>query len=323
MYQKELADLFVDLHFNEKLAIKKDYERESYIFVGLINNNEVVLKIFPKSSTGRVRNMEKEKAVDQYIDKHNKNFGLARAKIIETGISGKYFWSIRQYYPGNSLSMLLPNESLMGYDILRNEFIDKDKIIVPKIIDNLESLQKISVESHELNNLKKNFQQKYFEDLEDYNPENIGKYLGLSLINQQNFFANNKKLYYSNENIKACNSDMSPANIIVRPGDNIIFSDFEQFCFDNLTIDFTYLWLFLWRYENWQKVLIELFITNEKLEEMFRSSIIRILFHMHKWPSISLKIKTTEESKKIDRTHIWARYLAAAGDSFEAILHVR
>lgn len=321
-YQKLLSEL----KFEERSVFKRNKKKDSYVLIGEINRRDVLLKIIPKSDTSRVENLKKEALVDSVIDKHNSDIELPliiKANVLKTGIFGKYFWQLRSYYPGNSLAITSRSKPLLGYDILRGKYKDKPVKIVPKIVDNLISLQSLTTDFRKYAVKKDTFKKKYFVDIEDYRISAIEKDFSISLASQIEFFNSVKNDYYNKSNIKACIGDFSPSNILIKNDGLLIFSDFEQFHFDNYTIDAVYLWLFLWRHNDWQKELLDKYFTNEAHREFFRASIIRILLHMLRWPSLSIKINDQQEALRYDKNHIWFKYLVAAGESFKAIMKVK
>jgi thiamine kinase-like enzyme len=153
--------------------------------------------------------------------------------------------------------------------------------------------------------------------------EKVEGELGIDLSNQEIFFNKIKGEYFKKENIKACINDLTPANVIIKDDGQLVFSDFELFSFDNYTVDIAYLWIFLWRYRNWQRELLLNTIKNDRDREYFRASIIRIMFLLYDWPYNSMKNKPKLKHEKYNRRHIWAKYLIAAGKSYEAIMEVK
>lgn len=325
---KKVEDILQKLDFRLNKKISDDDLGGQYILVGLIKGRDVLLKIVSKKNKFKVAQFRKEKLVDDILEKHNRNLKkplFVKVDLLGIGESKSYFWVIRKYYSGQSLAAYEPGKSLFGYDIIRRNFLMFRRKIVKQIIDNIEAINSLETDFRKLGINRADFPLRYKMNIEDYDIAKVGKELNLNLENLVKFYNRVQKRYFEKENIKASVGDLTPANIIIKKDGELIFSDFEMFCFDNYTIDIAYLFLFLWRYKNWQKELINLTITNDESRDYFCASIIRILMFLYKWPYYSLdeKNKKNLDSESIIRKHIWRRYLQAAGESFDAILKVK
>jgi thiamine kinase-like enzyme len=323
---KKVQSIFSSLDFEEIKKIKFDEKKDDYILVGKIKNRHTLLKITNKKNKYKVGQFNKEKLVDKILEKHNKN--LNNPLVIKTDVMGfgendDFVWVARKYYPGLSLAAYRPDKVLWGYDIVRSNFLFYKQKIIKAIVDNLFSIYSLETDFRKLAISREDLLQRYKKNLEDYDVKKIENELKISLEKQIAFFNKIKKDYFSKDNVKASVGDLSPSNIIIKNDRELIFSDFELFCFDNYTIDIAYLYLFLWRYKGWQKTLIDLTIKNSQDRDFFRASIIRELMFLYRWPFDSLKEKKNIDHKEFNRKHVWRKYLEASGESFDAIMKVK
>lgn len=323
---KNWEEIIKSLEFIEKKPIKKDLKRLEFILIGEIKGRNVLLKISHKKNSYRIKQFEKEKFVDKIIEKHNKDISLPiinKTDFLASGSNKNYIWMVRKYYPGTSLATFDADKSLLGYDIIRRKYFFKKKEIINDIVKCLQAVYSLETDFRKLGIKLNDFKRRYHSNIEDYDIKAIEKELGIKLDNQIEFFNKIKKSYFEKENIKASVGDLSPANIIIKNDKEMVLSDFELFCFDNYTIDIAYLYIFLWRYDSWQKNLINLTIKNEQDRKFFQASIIRELLFLYRWPYASLKNKGKIDHREYNRKHIWRKYLEAAGDSFDAIMKVK
>jgi len=323
---KDYENIINNLNFIEKLSIRKNFEKGYYIVRGDINGRDVLLKIIPNKDKDRVDKFTRELTVDKIIDKHNEYIDRPLINVTEILTSGKnkdYFWVIRKYYPGTSLARLEGTRSFLGYDRIRPKFIISRKKIVSQIVESISALQELTNDFRKLGVKKRSFQSRYNNDIEKNSLNQLEKKLSVDLTNHRDIFNRISDKYLSREQLVATHADLSPANIIVRNDGKLFLSDFERFCFDNYTLDFAYLWLFLYRYSKWQKELVKLSLHNDQDRELFLASIIRILTQQIYWPADSAGL-SKDLVKRIDYTkkHKWFKYLKASGESFEALMKV-
>ena len=323
MNNNEYDQLLKDLDFIESTVIKKDLTAGKIIAVGEYRGTESLLKVVPKQSA-KVALFEIEKKVDQILMDYNKSSEnkLFRTEILNYGNYKNYFWSVRRYYVGNSLAELDPKKSMLGYDILRENIAKSPEYIVDEIANNLSNFRKIKPEYDKFQIGNNFFHERFQKALEDYNITQIEKTLDSKLNNQLQFYNKNKSEYFEQDNISASIGDLTPANILILEDDKVAFFDFELFNFDNYSMDVAYLWLFLWRYPVWQGLLIKKIIASDKDRLFFRMSVIRILFLLYDWPYCSTTSLKTDKIEFL-RNHIWTRYIAAAGESYEKLISIR
>jgi serine/threonine protein kinase len=324
--QQELEKIIKEFSFEETGSIKKDYKNNIFVLIGKINGRNSLLKIASKKNSYRIDQFKKEKMVDDILEKHNRD--LKKPLVVKTDILGfgendKFVWIIRKYYPGLSLAAYRPEKVLWGYDVIRSNFLFFRSKIINKIVNNLLSLYTLETDLRKLAISHDDLPQRYKKNIEDYNVKEIEDELGINLEKQIKFYNVVKKDYFSKENIGASVGDLSPSNIIIKNDDELVFSDFELFCFDNYTADIAYLYLFFWRYRAWQKALVDLTIKNDKDRNFFRASIIKETMFLYFWPYFTLKNKKNIGHKEFNRKHIWRKYLEAAGESFDAIMKVK
>lgn len=315
-------DVLKKINFEHKSSIKIDNKNKSYVLIGAIKGRDVLLKIVDKNQKGRVLNLKKEYLLDKFINKHNQDLNneiIVKATILTVDEIGPFAYSVREYFPGKSLTIFSRKKIFWGYDTIRSGFLHKRLDIIDQITTNLKAFQDITTDLRKLNIDKKVLSKRYKDNLSHYNYKEIEKELGFGLNQQLDYFKRYRKDYFSKESIKACNSDFSPANIIVQKYGKIIFSDFELFCYDNYTLDVSYFWLFLYKYPDWQKSLLKNLIKTENDRKYFRMSVIRILMHSYQWPALSMKVKNHNKFLEINKSHLWAKYLDLAGDSFESL----
>lgn len=318
---EKIKEILSSLSFVESQKLKQDKKREEFIFVGEIKGRSVLFKISNKKNFHRVSMFEKEKAVDKIFEKHNKD--LSNPLIVKTDIFGSgeergYIWIARKYYPGKSLSYFQSDKPFFGYDVIRRNFLLKKNQIINKIIENIETINLLETDLRRLS-VEKNFFNRRFSENPDFSV--LEKTHNLNTDKQQAFFQKNKSEYFDKSNIKASTNDLHPGNIILKSDNQLVFSDFEHFTFDNYTVDIATLWLFLWRYKNWQKYFIEKTINNDADRMMFRMSMIRLYQYFHKLPLVGEK--NLQKGKKNAGFSKWMKYFVAAGDSFDAIMKVK
>lgn len=309
----------------EAKHIKEDDKKDEALIFGELNRRDVLVKIVTLSNTSKVSGIEKEALVNNIINKHNSDLRLPYifvGKVLALGRNEDYAWIIRSFYKGRSLSKIKDNVVLMGYDILPRKYQLNRKDVIDQIVYNIDSLRTLEMDSEDSKTSLSVFKERFEKKLEDYSIKEIEEGLSINLEKQINFYNKNAQAYYKNSNIKATLGDLVPANIILKNDKQLIFTDFEWFCFDNYMMDVTFLWTFLWRYPDWQKYLLEKSVITEKDKIFFRMCLIRQIIGKYDLTFRSV-IKRDEIRIGKLKKHIWSKYLVAAGDSFEAILKVK
>lgn len=325
---KDYQNITSELDFQEIDAIKKDFKNGEFIVRGVIKRRDVIIKMLPKKNKARIDALKKELLVNDLLEKHNNDLSkseIVNAKIIAAGENHKYFWIIRRYYSGGSLAKYHPTSSfLKGYDIIRPNYRNKYLDIIEKISDNINSLSQMTNDFRKIGVAKSTIKRRYLEEFSSADIKKIDNFLNTNNLNNLKLFLDSQRCYFSKDNVVACIGDLAPSNIIITDMNEVVFSDFGWFCFDNYTIDIVFLWLFLWRYKKWQSHLVRLMIKNDQDRLNFQLSLIRIIFTT--MITIFVKSKNKDkikENTEVLRGHIWTRYLQAAGESFEAIMKVK
>lgn len=326
--KQRYTDLISVLGFKEKNSEIKDPALGLYVAIGELNLRDVILKVVPKTEVGKVRGFYKEALVDNIIDKHNRdlaNLIILKARVLAVGQNEHLAWIMRRFYTGQALSV---SKNKKHHLIERLATIEKpylaDNTILDKIVSNLISLQKLTTDLRKFGIRKEYFSRRFKVDLAGYNIKLFETGLGINLDNQIKYYEKHCKEYFDKQNVTACTGDMTPSNIICKKDGQLIFSDFEWFCLDNKTVDTAFLWLFLYKYKKWQKQLITSLITNEMDRNHFRLSVMRIILYWfnNAFESDDLD-KQSVMNRKYFRKHVWARYLDATGESFEALMKVK
>ncbi len=311
--------IFEDSGFSPEKLFLFDQSKLRCSVMGKIGNVQCFLKIV-KLSDARVQRYKKEYQVEKLFCSNAKNGNdIARVQILNDGENLEYYWLIRKFYPGNSLSSYSNQKKpLFGYDLITRRYSKKVDILKP-IINNIRVFKKIQKGGPLERELPM-----YVLEMDDKLISGIEKGINLSLEKQLNFIITIKHDYLDGVNTCASMGDLTPANIIITKSNEVLLSDFEWFSFDNYMMDTAHLWLFLWRYPRWQKELFSAMVASNKAEDFFRVSLIRIILGWYKAPFTGDNpIHSSASRKKYFTNHIWTKYLEAAGDSFEALMKVK
>lgn len=320
MKNKGLESVFSVIGFEKMKTIKGSPESTFGIYFGIFKKQEVILKVARNSYKLKIEQLEKEIFIDNKIIKNiKKDKQINAVEVIEHGYNQDFSWVIRSFASGQSLAKYNPKFPLLGYDLIEKKFLKSEKIIISQIKNIIESIETVDISNYHSPMLKSRYQ----SDIKNYDIIAVEKYYDINLKNHLAFYEANFENYSKKSNIRLSIGDLTPANLIVDSTGVVALSDYELFSLESNLMDLTYLWLFLWRYPNWQKLLIEDKILSEQDKIFFRLNIIKILLFLYSWPWGCVSEITNEKKKEQNRLHIWKRYLIAAGESYEAILKVK
>lgn len=306
----EINNLLKDIDF-EPVEIIKNIKDEIILLQGLWHEQEVFLKIIDQIKyPDIIANIEKERSFTSLIS--SPKFKSSKKNLfisyIKAGKFGKFYWAIREFRAGTSLSYIDIKRSLVGYDILRKKYIDKNKMILNSIFEGLDFLQSLPAQSIKQGS-------RYKRDVSEYDIPGIEGYLGIKLTKILEFFNKYKNTYWSIDRMAICHGDLSPSNIIVSEKE-VYLIDYELSSVDNRMMDIAYLWLFLWRYPNWQHDIIEAYVEDQEMQVEFTISVQRILLFIYWLPGNFLKgqSRAKEDIISYNRNHVWTKYLNNAYD---------
>jgi len=323
----EYNELLKKIGFEEKAIITVN-NKNVHVCVGRLNLRDVIIKIVPKIEIAKVQGFYKEAIVDDILEQNNKDLSkplILKARVLAVGQNEEHAWIIRRYYPGRALSIDKDEKKLFvdRLSTIERKYLFK-KDIIRQVVQNIKSLRSLSTNMRKSGIRRDTFQRRFGDSLEYINVKKIEDSLDVDLSAKIVFYEKYCKNYFDKKNIVACTGDLTPANIILKKDGQVIFSDFEWFCLDNNTIDVAFLWLFLYKYQGWQKYLIKTFVVSEEDKINFQVSLIRILLY---WFDKAFKndhpsIKSLDNRKRYKK-HIWVKYLKLTGESFEALMKAR
>lgn len=303
------------LKFDVEKTLREDLERGQFILVGSYNGTKSILKITSISNPVKAKNLEKEYIVTSAIF-DNTVFG----RTLFFDKNENYVCYVREYIQGHPLSAYNQDSSvvLYRYDILDKKVcVDKEKII-NGITHSLDIIHEETYRKALMLSPRDYFGQRWNMDIKQYNVSSIEKGLKHSLKDQVDFYYKNFNSY--KENYSCCVGDLNPANILF-DGKDVRLVDLEWFSIDNSMLDISFLWLFLWRYPDWQELLLRN-VASEREKDDFRASVIRQIIA---WFDVVFDPdkKVTKDNIEEYKAHIWARYVKAAGESFEALTNTK
>lgn len=279
----------------EPLKFFKDDEiQENFVFIGTIKNQKVLVKI-SKSGSAISQTYQSEVAAERILA----DSGVNRIKVISDGEYMGFYWVVREYLEGESLSAYGKQLTLYGYDILDEKVIFERDEIIKQVVLNIQLLQKAHL---------KHGRVRFPAEISHY--DNLD-YLPISISTTTDFYNQNKQVLVKVKKVP-CINDLVPANIIFSNEKQVFLSDFSWFGLDNHLLDVTYLWLFLWRYPDWQKQLSNLTVVGDEDIILFKLNVIRIvLFWYDNFYKINLnKVgSASKERLKEYNTHKWLDYL--------------
>lgn len=317
-FQNNLNKIYKEIRFKPENFFALDEENQSCIVSGKVGDQSVLLKVLSVKDERLIR-FQKEVEVDKFLQSFNDNSDrkISKVSVLGSGLIKGYFWLTREYVAGKTLSSYSNKDKpLFGYDVLDSGLADKRESILNQILENVGLVQKITD--------KKSYHVMYDNELDNDLFSDLSLSLSINLKKQQEFWNLKKILYQDGPNIKASFADIVPSNIIISNDGKVVMSDFEWFCFDNYTMDYACLWLFLWRHPDWQRIITDFCVKSEEDKDFFVASLIRIIFGWYKVPFLKKDpIHSTQERKNYFKNHIWTKYLIAAGESFDAIMKVK
>lgn len=307
---------------------KKDTKIGNAFIYGVLNRRDVLVKIISNNDVKKSANIHKEAIIANLIERNNKDLKkplIFHTSVLGTGQNKDYTWLIRRYYKGRSLSEINEKIFLSGNDRIQIIFQDKKKDVIDQIVKNSEAIASLKSDSKRTGFKRGLFAKRFFEKILDYKVGDIEKGLKIDLSGQVDYFIKHQKKYYESKNLCFITGDLIPSNIIIKDDGKVVFSDLEWFCLDNQMMDYALLWLFFWRYPDWQSYLLKQIIKNKDDRIFFRLSIIRIIIG---WYSYVYNLEREETDVLRERRAnyqklIWTKYLIAAGESFESILKVK
>lgn len=294
----------------------KDEKIGYFVIKGRIGNRAVLLKVVAKTAKDKLDKLLYEKIAESFLLDSEGDPIFRFPREVGQGENEHYVWLIRQFLTGESLAGYSDRtKSLMGYDVIKNKFICSGAQVVDEIAESLNKLWSLPVNQESKNKLSSG---RFAKSIESYDIKAIEKGIGQNLGKQLKFYCAIKKRLFSKDNEKMCLGDLTPSNIIIGYDGHIILSDFELFCVDNYFVDVVFLWLFLWRYPDWQKLILERFVKTQDNRDFFRANLIREIIA---WYDYKFNPKTESGStKEIWAKHRWSDYLLYAGISYEEII---
>lgn len=323
--KKDYEKLIRDIGFRENKIFKKDFISGVVLIVGTINDQSVMLKAFLSTDERRRRGMKKEILVDRIIEKENSKNAeqFRKTTIIKSGETSNIIWMIRKFLFGDSLAVVpaLKKDKITPDKLshIREKYLNrKDKIIL-SIVEQIKILQ--TFQNREIYNLEQGYQ----TSLEKYNLPRISHSLNIDLKNQCRFYDDNYDQYLSENQRTGVIGDLTPVNVLVTDDEGAVLSDLEWFCADNKTLDIAMLWLFLWRYHEWQNSILESLIIDKTDRLNFQSSVIRILIANYNniFGKDRNDLGEIDIIRKLYKQHIWTKYLIAVGESYDKLINVR
>lgn len=310
---KEFTKISQELGFKASKFIRIDDVNGLFIVAGEINNKKVTLKIIPLSFGPRIEWVKKDVLVTKLLSNKKKS-SFKIMNILREGETAKSYWFVREYIDGISLSKFKEEGFLTGYDLINQKYLTKQ--IIKKIILILKTFQLIEIKDEKLTEYHR------FPISIDKEANHVGHQLGIKLSAIRLIYKDHFAKYFSESKKVTTMGDFSPSNIIVKNESFYLF-DFEHFGRDNYSIDIAYLWLFLWRYKEWQNILIKEMIKTDENKKFFLVSLARIILFIYNFKLTNIRQSTAHKEISALKNFVWTRYLIAAGESFEAVMKVK
>lgn len=316
MNEDEVLKIYKNTGFTEESIIKFDQKKGVLIVAGKIHGDKkVLLKATKKNNPAKINSYYKEEIVGKMMQEcRDKVLGKKSESNFKIGQDDGYIWLTREYLDGISLgdSSSLSPSPLYHHDNIRDQFLSESNRIIPNIykaVKEFSSIKDVLITYNK--NHPELFKERFSRELEVYDLEEIEKLSGIEAASSLSFYNKFKKEYFSKSNMFACIGDLVPSNIVIKKDLSVSLVDFEWVCLDNYMMDYAYLWLFLWKYKEWQDALIAEVIKTDTDKKFFRMSIIRAIIGTG-WISNLVRIKDG---------HKWLVYLENASLSFDELIN--
>lgn len=313
---KEYQYIVDNLKFALDETMRSDDSRGQYILKGSLEGRPALMKIVSAKNKEKSENLHKEHLITTEFFKDTV-FG----KGLAFGRDEQFVWYVKEFVPGEPLARYneSPTVALYNYDVIDPSLISMSSEIVPLISDLLRDIRKNKIKA----NLPVSFStRRWSMDLEDYHIAEIEKGIGNSLSQSVKFYGKAKEKCFTPEKTGMCLGDLVPSNILYdNKARKVSFIDLEWAGLENREMDLSFLWLFLWRYPEWQKKLLNSF-KEEIDEDSFRACTIRQIVGWYDSVFKPKDVSTEMSLIEAYRAHAWVQYLLDAGDSFEKLINV-
>lgn len=273
-----------------------------YYAAGFIDKKNVFVKIISKKDFAKrcEFHYKREIYAQEIFAKANKtqNIEIPLLNVIDSGETEKYLWIVREYKKIEPFCVSDKN----FYD-LNPKVINNLSQIVPNICHTMKDINRIAVSD---------FSQKFFSRfLNEISQKSISECeaLGIKMEKISEVFNTQKLDYFTRKGV--CLGDLNPRNILIGNDGGVVFFDFEWISVDNPIVDLAFLWYFLHRNKELQKMLIEEYELSDQGKTDFQISLIRVI------------LSVDDGLYKSDSKDAALKYLIAAGESFEAIMNVK
>jgi len=327
----QISIIFEKIGFSAINFLVNSKEQKHCVAFGKIGNQDVLIKIFHTSNIEKSKNLKDEWLACKIIERLNSE-GVSNFRAIESlnfGQEGEYVYLVRKYYQGNPFAS---DANRVNSDFYFDKYssIDK-KFEIPTedisvgIISNLLILKKTKginpadFDFRQQGRFPRNYSSEVIND--------IAKFLGIDLQPVADYLLDSQNLINDNKNFAVQTNDLTPTNIFITKNHEVLFSDFEWMGLENYMIDITFLWMLLWRYPDWQKIIVDHTVSSDIERDLFRANLVRIVLYNYRDFCLVKKLDDDEErvsfNKRVFGNHIWTKYLLAAGQSFEAIMEVK
>lgn len=324
----EVRKIVENLRFHIIEIIRDDRVSGYFISHGKILDQDILLRVVPKNEHQKTDNIEKEAIVDKIIDRHNAKFPkniIIKPKVLALGETTNFVWITRDYLQATTLGKIDKRMKLHGYDTIQNKYLDNKEETVDRIVSKIKDFRKIIPDFAEQKKDQSRFVNRFKSDIDQYDLSWAKRELGVDIDNLLPFYRGNYLDYCAPKNQVVNTGDLLPCNIMDASGE-LIFFDLEFFGLDNYMFDVAFLWLFLWRYRDWQTSLLKEMVRTKSDEDHFRASIIRSLVGWYSEYIFNPKDQITTSvirRRNFFSKFVWTRYLAAAGESYEKLINTK